>query len=237
MPTGPCPDLCSAWAEETDLPTACQDLDADKTQQALDAASWALFMRSRQQWPGSCRDTVRPTTCCTWGCARRCCGTPPTLELGITPITSIVQVLVDGDEVASSAYQIRDFQWLDRIDGEPWPTCTDLTKNPASDERTFEVTFTYGTPPPVMGKMAAAELAAELLKALCNISGCQLPTRIQSITREGVSAVYIDPFFQKGDFGLPLCDMFLNAVNPDRVQSNMVIASPDMPKTRLHRIT
>ena len=59
---------------------------------------------------------------------------------------------------------------------------------------------------------------------------CDLPERVTSITREGVTMALIDPqeFIQEGRTGLYTVDLWLNAVNPNRLLKRATVWSPDM---------
>jgi hypothetical protein len=100
-----------------------------------------------------------------------------------------------------------------------------------------EVTYTYGTPPPTAGKAAARLLAIELIKLYEGDDTCQLPQRVTSIARQGVTYTVLDnqEFIDELKTGLYAVDMWLKTTNPDKARSRSKVFSPDVSKAR--RIT
>lgn len=100
-----------------------------------------------------------------------------------------------------------------------------------------EVTYSYGTPPPIAGKNAARILAIELIKLYEGDDSCALPQRVTSISRQGVSYTVLDnqDFIAEGRTGLYAVDLFLKTTNPDNARTRSRVFSPDVPKAR--RIT
>ena len=100
-----------------------------------------------------------------------------------------------------------------------------------------EVTYTYGTPPPTAGKAAARILAIELIKLYEGDDSCQLPQRVTSIARQGVTYTVLDnqEFIDELKTGLYAVDLFLKTANPDKARSRSKVFSPDVARAR--RIT
>lgn len=236
--TAPCLDVCSAWADDADLCSNCDDYDAVVvTDENYLAASNLLYQLTGSRWPGSCQDTVRPCqrrSDTSWrpirggamgglayglcGCGCQC----GAIDLGAYPVTGIDTVKVDATTLDSTLYQVHDFRWLVRRDNPDgtnpgWPTSQDLTADPDIDDDTFEVTFTYGTAPPAGGAQAAAELACELALACQpeNASQCRLPPGLQTMAREGVT-MQIESADPDDFFGLPAVRRFLQAYRKTR---------------------
>lgn len=136
------------------------------------------------------------------------------------PIREVTEVKIDGSILDSSLYEIRDHRWLRRLpdaagDNPGWPCCArqDL---PDTDDDTFYVTFTVGTPPPSSGVIAAASLACELIK-LCNGDAtCLLPKRAVSASRQGVSIQLgaLTDLFDRKATGIYEVDLFLAMYAP-----------------------
>lgn len=173
----------------------------------------------------------------TCGCdLSSACGCPTTREisLGVFPLVSIDAVYIDGAALASSAYRIDDYRTLVRTDGEGWPMGQDLLADYITDENTFGVEFTYGATPPPSGKHAASVLACNLIRA-CVGKNCNLPQRVQSIARQGVTVI-VDPreFLEEGKTGLYEVDLFLAAHNPGGKQTRSTVASPDYNRPVRH---
>lgn len=81
-----------------------------------------------------------------------------------------------------------------------------------------ELTVQWGTPPPEAGAAAAQQLATEIAKGLSG-GNCRIAGNVTSVNRQGVS-VLLDPttFLDKGRTGVPLVDLWLQAVNPNKLQ-------------------
>jgi hypothetical protein len=105
-----------------------------------------------------------------------------------------------------------------------WPSCQRIDEDD-TEIGTFSVTYAYGQDPPLLGQLAAAQLACEFYRA-ANGGECQLPTGTVRVTRQGIT---IDKMATLGWFkqssnrygpqarwatGIPLVDTFLNTVNP-----------------------
>lgn len=149
------------------------------------------------------------------------------LDLGVAPVVSVGEVVVDGEVLPAEAYRVDDERELVRLDGQPWPSCTD-----ANDPDAFRVEVTYGTPPPKAGEWAATALACELLKSRHPdlLGECRLPKRVTNVTRQGLSMVVLDPFemLENGTTGVYECDLFIKAYNPAQLQRRAVVRSPDV---------
>ncbi len=96
----------------------------------------------------------------------------------------------------------------------------------------IEVSYTYGSQPPVAGRMAARTLAQELCMAWDGDANCSLPDRVTSIARQGVTYTVMDPetIIQNGHTGLTIVDMFLSTVNPARAFRKAKVFSPDLAR-------
>jgi len=218
---------CSGWATATDVTDldGCDTVDvtAGQRDDAVEMANYVLYVLSGRQFPGICTDTVRP--CCqthVGGCG---CILGK-VELGRVPVVSITSVKVDG--AAFTDYRIDDYRYLVRTDRDGWPLCQDLLGDPDSDSNTFEVTFTWGKEPGDAGVLAAARLACEITKSLAG-NACKLPDRVQQITRQGITAAFIDPleFLDKGQTGITSVDLWLKAVNPTGTFTPPKVISPE----------
>jgi hypothetical protein len=226
-------------------------------------ASFILYYLTGRQFPGICDAVIRPfgKECASWrgttywdtfvntggiwwGNCDHCCNKTCSIDLGTQwPVTSIVQVLLDGVIVDPSEYRIDEYRYLTRLsvldpisgiwdDDLCWPSCQIMSR-PSTAEGTFEVTFQYGIAPPPMGEYAARKLACELVKA-CVGEDCRLPNRTKSINRQGVSfdiASAMDLIdVNRGRTGLYEVDLFIQTVNPSGLQSRGFAWSPDMVK-------
>ena len=162
-------------------------------------------------------------------CSRSCCCSAPKLLRLPGPIVEIDEVKIGGEVLSPSAYMVdRENSMLVRIDGGGWPVYQDLTL-PSTEPGTFEISYSLGREVPIGGQVAAGILAAELWKAACGAKGCQLPQRVQSITRQGVTmAVTIDSFddVEKGRTGIWLIDSWVASVTKSAQRGS--VRSPDL---------
>lgn len=224
---------------ELDHPSS---VDADD---AVLAASHVLFMLSGQKYAGVqetteqyvCETTGAPVGC-TWDPGMRgywnpAIGmyvyTPPqglrsllggqNIRLRGVPVQSILSVTIAGVVQDPTTYKIMDGTTLE-LTGS-WGVCDEPIVN-----------YTYGTPPPPLGKMAARRLANELILAADNSEHCKLPSNVQSVSRQGLSFEIWDPqaFLDKGHTGLYEVDLFLATVNPGKAKKRPRVFSPDMPR-------
>lgn len=251
---------CGQWATEADVCGPCTEETPD-LDDWMGVASDLLYELSGQRFPGVCEDTVRPcaqrcghdsmpyygdiVTSAPWawygscGCGEACgCTTLPELTLSGWPLVSITEILIDGAVLDPSAYRIDDWKRLVRVDGEQWPACQNLALATTGAD-TFQITFAYGAPPPAAGVKAAATLGCQLALACAGSSECRLPQRVQSITRQGVSMVLLDPFtfFDDGRTGLYDVDLFLAAYGPTaKKRWGGLIVNPDA-HSRVRRVT
>lgn len=246
VPTGP----CDPWCIAADLCMDLDDVETSAVDRAIEDASYLLWSMSARMY-GTCTVTVRP-------CKRGGCPMPPSfwrwpasslpaggawLAVGCCsrgncacrnidhvvldgPVAEVLGVRIDGQPLGGDAWQLYDWKELYRSDGESWPTCQDLSL-PDTEEGTWSITYTMGLAVPGLGRRAAGELAAEYVKA-CTGGPCRLPSRMQSISRQGLTISRIDPSELKG-IGLQVCDQFIKAVNPAGLAMPSGVYSPDMP--------
>lgn len=176
-------------------------------------------------------------------CGDNCsCSNTPTLRLP-GPIDSITEVRIDGEALPAdgSAYKVFNHRLLTRVDGGEWPTCQDLEADPDDPENaagSFQVSYVRGIPVPVGGQYAAGTLAVELAKALCNDSSCQLPRRVQTVSRQGVTVAMLDSFddIDTGHTGIWSIDSWIASITKTPTGGGRVY-SPDIPRSRPRRQT
>jgi hypothetical protein len=168
-------------------------------------------------------------------CGDSCsCGELERVELA-GPVDAITQVRINGVVLDPTAYRVDNNSELIRVDGDRWPTCQDMSADPSTvGSNTFEVTYDIGVAVPAGGRVAAGVLACQMARAACGGEGCELPQRLQSITRQGVTMNVIDSFdqlYQYGSTGLWLVDAWVASVNQTSKGSR--VWSPDVaPKRR-----
>ena len=168
------------------------------------------------------------------------CQGHPAVALPHTPVVAVTEIMVDGaalPDPVSDHVVIIDSKWLLRRDSQPWPCCQNLAE-PATEPGTWSITYTYGTAVPAAGVLAAEVLACELLLGWTSDPGCRLPKRLTNITREGITATFLDSFqfLNDGRFGIYEIDTFLAAVNPDGLQRSARIIDPYKRASRPRRV-
>jgi len=230
----------------SDAPPADDLSGQARLAQCISSSSECLYGLSGRKFPGILSTTVRPTArfeqqafpesrvvtwphnswgvCC--GYPHRNCEAPKSIGLGRGPIVSVEQVtLPTGDVLDPLNYIVEDQKWLRRTDCYAWPMC-----GCEDCEHPFTVTFTFGEDPPQVGIDAATVLSAEFYRAMTpSTSGCKLPARLTSITRQGVTMAIVDPmdFFKSGLTGNYQIDLFLTVFNPGRQIRKPIAFSPD----------
>jgi hypothetical protein len=131
------------------------------------------------------------------------------------PVANVTEVKVDGVVLPTTAYRVDDWRMLVRLDGQDWPRCNDLNLADTEDG-TWSVTAQYGKAVPHLGRMAAGQLATEIVKRCVGAGDCLLPeSMVTQISRQGVTKTFLDAdAFLKGRTGLYWPDLFLNRKNP-----------------------
>ena len=143
------------------------------------------------------------------------------------PVHQLLGWVVDGEERPADELHLQGGQ-VYRVSGEGWPG-QDLGR-PATEQGTWAVRYLQGVPVPPGGGYAVARLAQEFHAAATG-GRCQLPRRVQNVTRQGVTVSMIDPsdIFASGATGLPEVDLFIRAHNPYRQAAPSEVWSPDLP--------
>lgn len=145
------------------------------------------------------------------------------LRLRGRPVTKIHTIRNrSGVVVDPSNYYLVDHSTIQSTSGSRWTPCD------------IEVTYSYGTEPPTLGRLAARTLAFEFCKLWNGDDDCQLPQRITSVSRQGVSYTILDSqeFIDDLRTGLYVVDMFLKSVNPDKARAKARVFTPDVPRAR-----
>lgn len=185
---------------------------------------------------------------CYGGCGSGCCSCRPECQLWLEPpVHSVVNVYFSGSGIIDpSTYRVDDYQWLVRqgpaVSGSGATDCWPIMNNfnfPASgagepfDNSAWQVTYLQGIPFPSILSQAAGELACEYAK-MCLGQACRLPSRVTSLSRQGVTAslVSVEELLDNGLTGITTVDNVIRAFNPYRLVSRMKIASPDLPRIR-----
>lgn len=229
---------CEPWP----IRWACDIDDVDPTLLSLaqDAAQSLLWSLTGRRY-GICTETQAYRPPCTspcvqpwvrefgpgvdwrvnggWGYLHRCCALP----LTSTPVRAIESVVVLGTTLDPTAYALERDSVMQY--DECWPCDT------GCDDPPVVVTYTYGIDVPALGELAMGEVACEFLAALTG-ADCRLPSNAVSVTRQGITVDLGDQrtLFEMGRIGLPIADAFIRSVNPNRLQSQSRVYSPDMAR-------
>lgn len=253
--------LCSAWAEEADVPEqvrAEMALTGSQWQRALMIASEILWALSGRRWYGmGCLEEAylrsvppRPGTgswpyhdswgdCGCWGNAQWINGYPVSAWLGEWDhVGGVYAVKLPRDTVTGITSVT--------VNGLPF-TSYNLTRSgwlERLDGQAWDVcsgstvvTYQHGEPPPLGGVQAAVTLGIELARDFFGIGKCRLPKRITSITRQGVTVDIADSLdiLERGGTGLTSVDLWLRAVNPEARPQRAGVWSPDVPRLMIRR--
>jgi len=150
---------------------------------------------------------------------------PNSIRLPHPDAQVVTSVTIDGE--LFDAYRLHG-AWLSRTDRRGWPMCR---------ERAI-ATYQYGKDAPAAGRIMCVDLAVEFGRATCNDpkerGRCQLPRRVQSVTRQGITIEMLDDFefLKEGLTGLYSVDAWIRAVNPYGTKQAASVWSPDLPRAR-----
>lgn len=220
---------CSNWVEWGELGDYCTPADIPPGLQdgVLRAATRALWNRTCQQF-GLCTITrARVVPVCghqyrwrstggwwpsggygAWwgllggpGCG---CGNYRFIDLGVAPVVSVDEVLIDGVALDPGSYRVDDWRRLVRTDGNPWPPSSIAPDSGGTP--TVEVSWTYGSRVPPDGRMAAALLVCKMSHDVAEQCGTD-PSNMVTKAAEGV-VIQINP--PDGDTGIALVERWLS---------------------------
>lgn len=160
-----------------------------------------------------------------------------TVRLPGNPIIEVTDVQIGDVHLTHGVdFFIVDDTWLIRANGLSWPWTERMDR--ADTQDLWAIEYTFGTPPPSAGIIALNSLTCELGLAFKKDTACRLPKRLQSITREGMTAVILDPFsfLDKGRFGVYEIDSFIAAVNPDGLDRDGKVLNVDLVQGRARHV-
>jgi hypothetical protein len=173
-----------------------------------------------------------------WYGNRAGCGCVPLdrIQLAGYPVREIIEVKIDGAVIPEADnWRLDRRRFLTRMadangDAQRWPACQRLDEED-TEPGTFSVTYAYGQDAPLLGQLAAAQVACEFYKAETG-GECKLPNGTVRITRQGVT---VDKLAALGWFrtsdrgwttGIPTVDAFLNGINPRGLTRRPMIMAP-----------
>jgi hypothetical protein len=143
------------------------------------------------------------------------------------PVTSIEQILLNGVPLTTDQYSLTDRRRLTLSSGLAWPWEQDPQMDP-SQNGTAQVIYDWGSSPPEAGRLACAELAIELALSFSGQDSCKLPARVLTVATQGVNVAVGDAmtFLLQDLTGIALVDLFLRAVNPQRLRRRSQFVGP-----------
>jgi hypothetical protein len=168
------------------------------------------------------------------GCGGRCrCRARCEVALdGPTDTASILEVTTHGEVIVPTAYQVQNGYLLVRTDGHCWPGCINYSDQ---DPAAFTVTYLRGEELPPGLQIAAGILAGEFAMSCAGDDNCRLPSRLTSLTRQGVSVqvATINSYLDLGMTEIPEVDAIVVALNPYRQVERSRVYSLDRPRPRM----
>lgn len=174
------------------------------------------------------------------------CEGPPTVTLAGFPIQEITEIKIDGEtlpeidpETSAPNWRLDHSRDLVRMRDpalpkrrRAWPARQILDLDD-DQPNTWSVAYLYGQEAPEAARLAAIELACQLYKACSDGDGgtCDLPDNVVKVVRAGITterALIGKELRDTGFMGLPECDLYLSAFNPNRITQRAAFWSPDI---------
>lgn len=207
-PDGPCEPWCT-W-DDVGACGSVPEVTAQQQQLWIGQASEILWNFTGRFYGGICEVTRSLCFAC-WSCRPYACGCEPVngidLGGGRLPVWGAWDVVVDGATLDPSAYTVRGRRWLVRLDGGVWPTGSSTNLDPDR----FRVSWAFGRRVTDGGRLAAARFAQQIALRCTGSRDCQLPTRVTTIVREGITYTVLDSMkmIAEGRTGLDMVDMWV----------------------------
>lgn len=175
------------------------------------------------EWVNLTCNRCQPASSCSCG------GIIP--EITLDNVEAVTGLTIDGivyDPAVTVA--VYDRRRVIRTDGQLWPACQNLTL-PGDSDGAWQITVQTGRPVPPGGGIVAGILACEFGKACAGDTGCRLPQRVQTVTRQGVTIGFQDTFETLDGLkvGIFEVDAWVAANRTDKWQAPRVL-SPDRPR-------
>lgn len=186
---------------------------------------------------GICEVTVRPVSLCGGADYQSQYGSPDwTNQFGGVetiplrgPNTNVIEILIDGQVIPFAHYGLFDDSFLYRKVGGEWPTANNLLLD-STQTGTFEVTYRFGRDPDKLTKMAATELACELLLDATPGKKSNLPRGVTAANIQGAQVTIRDraQALKEGSESIPVVNRFLFAYGLDSINQGGGVWSPEL---------
>ncbi len=203
--------MCSEWITADDLPCDLSSASEAVIDRAIEQAVVWVFDATCQQYPGECYSVIRPQPNPRSCVPYRSQYSPDAIDLTewVTgPITAITSVEVTGTTIGAQHYELMNRRWF--VPQRPPSVDPALIPWPLQDyeyaeggERSWTITVQHGAEPPAPLRMAAAELACQLVRRAMG-EDCDLPDNATSVSRGGVTVSLQSR--AEGKIGMPLID-------------------------------
>lgn len=145
------------------------------------------------------------------------------------PVATIEAVEINGVAVDPTLYR-REGDYLVRQDGGMWPRTQNMIAALGLLD-TWCVRYTRGYPPSAYGQWATGKLICYFATQASQGKPCELPLNTTSVSRAGVS-IQRDPKKGAPTSPVPEVDRWLTLVNPEGLQSEPKVWSPDVDRNR-----
>lgn len=257
MTSGQGAGVCTLWFDPADAggePMCSPDLSPDGQQVAAKITSDILYVLTNRQWPGTCERVVRPAfelgaagvPCWTWwwgpdpdprypyGWASPFRPAGPRVRASTIlrlpgPVADVTEVLIDGEILDPSAYQVQGTRTLVRVDGDDWPAQNDLTRaasTPRGDaaQPAWQITYLWGADPPDGAQAVAEALYCQVAAGMAGSDDCRLlwGARLTQVSRRGVNVSYesLTQFLRDGLTGVDEVDVWVTIARGGRWKPN-----------------
>jgi hypothetical protein len=166
------------------------------------------------------------------------CGCMPLDRINLAgyPVREILEVKIDGIVIPEAFnWRLDKRRFLTRMadangNAQRWPACQHMNEDD-TEVGTFSVSYAYGDDPPLLGSLAAAQIACEIYSGSTG-GECALPAGTIRVTRQGVT---VDKMAALGWFrsstrgwqtGIGIVDAFLNGANPNGLTRRPMMMAP-----------
>lgn len=133
----------------------------------------------------------------TCGTCRKGCQCSEVSEVRLPDVGAVLNVRIDGvDYDPCGMVAVYDKTRVVRTDGGQWPICQELGR--IDGPGTWSITVLEGRCVPDGAALITGMLMCEFIKSCLHRDDCQLPRRIQTLTRQGVTLGFNDSFENLG---------------------------------------
>lgn len=179
---------------------------------------------------GAAYQIVNTCGCGSWAGSTSCaCGAA---DIAVPEdVASVTSVVIDGVLLDPANYTLAG-GYLTRTDGSAWPYVQNFSL-PAGSTGTWSITYNRGIAVPSDLNDAAGLYACQVGAAATGGS-CQLPNRVQQVTRQGLEIQYVDPgsYLEGNRTGYDAVDSIIVTYNPHGLRQRVRLLSPDIPTFR-----